>query len=119
MEWLASTTSRQEEPVNVQATLLALTARTIAQEIDKLTQRDCEVLVCGGGAYNTHLMHTLQTLLPKTTVSSTLIVGIAPEWIESMAFAWLAKQTMQRQTGNISAVTGASEEVILGGVYFV
>lgn len=103
---------------DVQATLVALTAHSIANDIKRLTQSYCEVFVCGGGAYNLRLLAELQQQLPNSKVASTLALGIAPEWIEAMAFAWLAKQTMHRQSGNLCAVTGASEEVILGGIYF-
>lgn len=102
---------------NVQATLLAFTAQSISNDIKKITQ-NCEVYVCGGGAYNLRLLDELQIQLPTCKVSSTANLGVAPEWIEAMAFAWLAKQTMHRQSGNLCAVTGAQEEVILGGVYF-
>lgn len=104
--------------VDIQATLLALTAHSIAKDIHQLTRSNCEVFVCGGGAYNLKLMRELATLLPNAKVASTADLGIAPEWIEAMAFAWLARQTMTRKNGNLSAVTGAKREVILGGVYF-
>lgn len=103
---------------DVQATLLTLTARSISQDICRLTQTDCEVFVCGGGAYNIALMRELERNLPNAKVSSTEALGVEPEWIEAMAFAWLARQTMNRKCGNLGAVTGATKEVILGGVYF-
>lgn len=105
-------------PPDVQATFLALTAHSIAQDINRLADSNCEVFVCGGGAYNLKLMEELAHLLPQVKVASTADLGIAPEWIEAMAFAWLAKQTINRKHGNLSAVTGAKREVILGGVYF-
>lgn len=105
-------------PEDIQATLLALTAESIARDILKLTSSACEVFVCGGGAYNRALMAELERRLPIARVSSTASLGIAPEWVEAMAFAWLARQTMNHRPGNLSAVTGAEREVILGGVYF-
>lgn len=105
-------------PKDVQATLLALTAESIAKDIKQLTSASCEVFVCGGGAYNLRLMGVLQERLPQAKLASTAVFGIAPEWAEAMAFAWLAKQTIERKNGNLSAVTGAKREVILGGVYF-
>ncbi|MES2676275.1 MAG: anhydro-N-acetylmuramic acid kinase [Pseudomonadota bacterium] len=103
---------------DIQATLLLLTATSIADCINTLTQSSTEVFVCGGGAYNLRLMNELKLQLPKSKIASTAALGIAPEWVEAIAFAWLAKQTMNRQNGNLRAVTGAREEVILGGVYF-
>ncbi len=105
-------------PNDVQATLLALTAESVAKDIAQLTNASCEVFVCGGGAHNLKLMAELQSRLPQAKLASTAAFGIAPEWVEAMAFAWLAKQTMERKNGNLSAVTGAKREVILGGVYF-
>jgi anhydro-N-acetylmuramic acid kinase len=103
---------------DVQATLLALTTESIAKDIKQLTSASCEIFVCGGGAYNLRLMAELQERLPQAKLASTAEFGIAPEWVEAMAFAWLARQTMERKNGNLSAVTGAKREVILGGVYF-
>nr|GFB66512.1 hypothetical protein [Tanacetum cinerariifolium] len=49
-----------------------------------------ELLVCGGGAHNKALMKRLAALLPNTKVSSTAEFGVDPDWVEAMAFAWLA-----------------------------
>jgi anhydro-N-acetylmuramic acid kinase len=121
LEWLESqlaSSGGKIEAADVQATLLSLTARSISQSIMPLVVGATEVLVCGGGAYNVQLMKELGRLIPDCAVTSTETLGIAPEWIEAMAFAWLAKQTINRNSGNLCAVTGAKEEVILGGVYF-
>lgn len=104
--------------VDVQATLMELTAITIAASIKGLSQSSKEVFVCGGGAYNTALIQRLKALLPKDSVASTAVLGIDPQWIEAMAFAWLAQQTMNHRPGNLREVTGATREVILGGVYY-
>jgi anhydro-N-acetylmuramic acid kinase len=103
---------------DTQATLLQLTATSITNCITTLTLGPTEIFVCGGGAYNSRLMNELKLQLPKSKIASTTDLGIAPQWVEAIAFAWLAKQTMNRQKGNLCAVTGAREEVILGGVYF-
>ncbi len=119
LAWIeAHTASKNLAAEDVQATLLAVTAESIAQEICRLSDAPCEVFVCGGGAYNRKLMRELGRRLPQAIVTSTEALGIAPEWIEAMAFAWLARQTMNHRPGNLSAVTGAQREVILGGVYF-
>ncbi len=114
LQHLPSTPATQD----VQATLLELTARSIAESIDLLSQTTKEVLVCGGGAFNTRLLERLTDLLPNCAVSTTASQGIDPQWIEAMAFAWLAQQTINRKTGNLCAVTGAKREVILGGIYY-
>ncbi len=108
----------QPAAVDVQATLLELTATSIADSINQLSPDAKEIFVCGGGAYNTHLMQRLANLLTNSTVVSTSTLGVAPQCIEAMAFAWLAQQTIHRKSGNLRAVTGANREVILGGVYY-
>jgi anhydro-N-acetylmuramic acid kinase len=105
-------------PVDVQATLLELTAISIADSINKLCDKTKEIYVCGGGAYNPALMQRLQDLLHNDTVTSTSALGIDPQWIEAMAWAWLAQQTINHRPGNVREVTGANREVILGGVYY-
>lgn len=105
-------------PADVQATLLELTVITIADSINGLSQSSKDIFVCGGGAYNTTLMQRLKILLPKDAVASTTVLGVDPQWIEAMAFAWLAQQTINHRPGNLREVTGAKREVILGGVYY-
>lgn len=105
-------------PVDVQATLLELTSITIADSINGLSQPSKDIFVCGGGTYNTALMQKLKALLPNDTVASTAALGVDPQWIEAMAFAWLAQQTINHRTGNLCEVTGAKREVILGGVHY-
>ncbi len=121
LEWLgAELASLDEElaPEDTQATLLILTAQSIAAVIQDLEDGvKAEIYLCGGGAYNLTLCAALQALLPENPLSDTGALGIAPEWVEAAAFAWLAHQTQNRLSGNLPAVTGASEELILGGIY--
>lgn len=105
-------------PADVQATLLELTAITIADSINGLSRSSKDVFVCGGGANNTALMQKLKGLLPNDSLASTAALGVDPQWIEAMAFAWLAQQTINHRAGNLREVTGAKREVILGGVYY-
>jgi anhydro-N-acetylmuramic acid kinase len=105
-------------PEDIQATLLELTAITISDAINALDDESKAIFVCGGGAYNNALMARLQQLLTNDQVTTTADLGVDPQWIEAMAFAWLAQQTMNRHPGNLREVTGANREVILGGVYY-
>ena len=73
--------------------------------------------MCGGGAHNHALMEALQRHLPGRKVESTARQGIEPEWVEALAFAWLAARTLAGEPGNLPAVTGARHPVVLGGVY--
>ena len=119
--WLNESLNKQPSPLapaDVQKTLLELTAITIADSINTLSQAPKEVFVCGGGAYNNALMRRLETLLSHDIVANTAALGVDPQWIEAMAFAWLAQQTINHRPGNLREVTGAKREVILGGVYY-
>ena len=102
---------------DVQATLVMLTASSIADAI-KAHARDCdEAYVCGGGSHNTVLMESLAQCLAPLNLATTAELGIDPDWVEALAFAWLAKQTIEGKTGNLPSVTGARHAVILGGIY--
>lgn len=102
---------------DIQATLCELTAISIADAINNLEHTINRILVCGGGARNDFLMSRIQANLINVDVATTEVESIAPEWVEAMAFAWLAKQTLAKQPGNITSVTGASHVSVLGGIY--
>ena len=115
-DWL-STQLNCEDAADVQATLLEFTAQTIATEITQLDQAIEEIYICGGGAYNQMLMTRLKNLLSPRKVASTGELGIAPEWVEAAAFAWLGQQTLNNLNGNIPAATGANRACVLGAIY--
>lgn len=119
MAWLGKSLNQNSglSPEDVQATLVALTAQSITNAINN-TAPDCrQILVCGGGAHNPVLMKQLRHELPLCCIESTNHFGTDPDWVEAIAFAWLAKQTMLGQPGNLPSVTGARHPVILGGIY--
>ena len=102
---------------DVQATLLELTARTVADAL-QMTQPDTRrVLVCGGGVRNPVLMARLAAHLPQAVVESTATLGLDPDYVEAMGFAWLAREALAGRPGNLPAVTGASGRRVLGTVY--
>ncbi|MBQ0759236.1 MAG: anhydro-N-acetylmuramic acid kinase [Gammaproteobacteria bacterium] len=104
-------------PEDVQATLLELTARSICDAIEKSSGSNTPVFICGGGSANLALRKRISALLPSRKVSDTQELGIPPDWVEAVAFAWLAKQTLNNLPGNIAAVTGADGPRILGAIY--
>lgn len=117
LEWadaLAEGDLAQYAPADVQATLCELTATTICEAIPSNTQR---MLICGGGAFNAHLMRRIEVLKPSANIASTEIAGLAPQWVEAAAFAWLAHQRIHQLPGNLPSVTGASRLAVLGGLY--
>ncbi|CAM5323378.1 Anhydro-N-acetylmuramic acid kinase OS=Stutzerimonas stutzeri OX=316 GN=anmK PE=3 SV=1 [Stutzerimonas stutzeri] len=102
---------------DVQATLLELTARSISEALERGQPDTQELLVCGGGAHNTALMRRLQALQPNRHVCSTEAFGIAPDWVEATAFAWLAHCCLENIPANRPSVTGARGPRILGAIY--
>jgi anhydro-N-acetylmuramic acid kinase len=108
-------------PADVQATLTFLTAVSIAREIERHAI-DCDaVFVCGGGALNRTLMRDLEnalsTLSLHVAVQATDVLGVPALQVEAFAFAWLARQFVARQAGNLTAVTGAAGPRVLGALY--
>ena len=105
---------------DVQATLTELTAISASAQINIFINASSNnaIYVCGGGALNDYLMMRLQAHLPRCKVETTASLGLEPTWVEAVAFAWLARQTLMGETGNLPAVTGASKGVVLGQVCF-
>ena len=103
---------------DVQATLVALTARTIAGGVRQFPGLNRpQVFVCGGGARNPVLMRALADELPDSAVAPTDTLGVAADWVEAMAFAWLVRQRWHGMPGNIPGVTGATRAAVLGGLF--
>ena len=116
LDWLSDALNGQN-PVDVQTTLCALTQVSIGNAISQLESAPQKILVCGGGANNTHLMASLTAALSPLPVEDTGQAGVPADSVEAMAFAWLAKQTIESLPGNLPSVTGADHPVILGGIY--
>ncbi|MBS4051962.1 MAG: anhydro-N-acetylmuramic acid kinase [Methylomonas sp.] len=116
--WLAAKLTDYSacQPADIQATLCRFSADSIANAILAHAADSSQVLVCGGGVHNRQLMAMLRNKLP-IPVLSTAEYGVNPDHVEAMAFAWLARQTLNGLTGNLCSVTGASVPVILGGIY--
>lgn len=104
-------------PADVQATLLEFTAMSLADAMGRECGGAQELYVCGGGAHNRMLMQRLSARLPTVRVASTAALGLDPDWVEALAFAWLARQTLHHAPGNLPSVTGARGERILGAIY--
>lgn len=117
LRWIEGHDSNSIEPRDVQATLCALTATTVADAINDYAADTSELLVCGGGAQNPVLMRALQAQLPDVSVAATSSAGLDPDWVEAVAFAWLAMRHLQNLPGNLPTVTGAKEAVVLGAAF--
>lgn len=116
LHWLERAGISDKAPENVQATLLELTAASIAGAV----QASCAgaaLAVCGGGASNSFLMERLTANCPESSPVTTEAWGVHPDWVEAAGFALLARARLQGRPGNAPAVTGASRALPLGGVF--
>lgn len=120
LDWLATRSGNilaDVSPGDVQTTLAELTAVTAAGAIRESLADRAEVLVCGGGAHNRYLFARLAANLPEYRVRSTAELGMDPDFVEAIAFAWLARCRIYNMPGNLPTVTGARRKVVLGGIY--
>jgi len=118
LDWLAAQPRLAEvAPADVQATLLELSARSVADAIAVHAPDATEVLACGGGVHNGALMRRLGELLAPRVLCSTARFGVDPDYLEATAFAWLARQRLLGLPGNLPAVTGARGPRVLGAIH--
>lgn len=115
--WVESRLLGEEPSADVQATLLALTAETIAIALHAEQPHTARLLVCGGGVHNPRLMERIASRLPGVRVESTAAFGVHPDFVEAMGFAWLARQALAGLPGNLPSVTGARGPRVLGVVH--
>jgi anhydro-N-acetylmuramic acid kinase len=104
-------------PADVQATLAAFTAQSVAEAWRWAPPTVRHAAVCGGGAFNGHLLELLRQRLPAVEVVTTQALGVPPDQVEALAFAWLAWRFTQRRPGNLPAATGALGGRVLGALY--
>jgi anhydro-N-acetylmuramic acid kinase len=115
--WLEKHLQPHYAPNDVQATLLALTATTIADEIKQSPFKSNHVVLCGGGTHNILLQETLKQQLPNVDVNSTQIYGVDPDFLEAMMFAWFADKALSETPLDLTQITGAKKAAILGVIY--
>ena len=119
MAWLAEKLKpfASQRPADIQNTLTEFTTSACIACVNSYLNNSEELIVCGGGAFNRHLMQRLQAGLPSLKVVSSSVHGLPPLQVEAAAFAWLARQTMLRLPGNLPSVTGAAGLRVLGALY--
>lgn len=115
--WLQSRLTPGLAPEDVQATLLELTARSVAEALQAQMPTASSLIACGGGAFNGRLMRRLADLLPGVALTSSADRGLPVDQVEAAAFAWLAHRFVERRPGNLPAVTGAAGPRLLGALY--
>ncbi len=104
------------DPRDVQATLLMYTAATIAAAARQYAP-GCALYLCGGGAHNAGLLAALERLAAPARVATTAVLGLDPDYVEAIAFAWFARRTLSGLPSSAASVTGAAGPRILGGIY--
>ncbi len=118
LDWLEQQNGfKQLTIAQVQASLCQFTCDSIIYAIKNYLPELNRLIICGGGVHNAHLISLLNYRLPEINIESSEIHGIHPDWVEAIAFAWLAKKTLNKESGNLPAVTGANRAVILGAIY--
>ncbi len=117
LSWLQGKLTGGEASEDVQATLLELTCRAIAESIQQHCSGAKEIYLCGGGAHNVTLLNRLAALLPECSVQITGELGVDGDYLEATAFAWLAQQAIRGEPANLPLVTGAKHPCILGAIY--
>lgn len=117
LPWLKNRLSSTDAPVDVQATLQRFTAEIIANSLQQHSQIR-RLALCGGGVHNTGLFQSIQQLLPEITVMSTQDLGIDPDYLEAMTFAWLAQQNLLGTVFDLKSITGSKKPIRLGTVYW-
>jgi anhydro-N-acetylmuramic acid kinase len=118
LEWVeAHFDGAPPAPADVQATLLELTAATVADALLAHLPGVRQVLVCGGGVRNPRLLQRLQARLPDVAIGSSAEHGLDPDYMEAMGFAWLAHETLAGRPGNLPSVSGARGPRILGAIH--
>lgn len=104
-------------PSDVQSTLAELTVTAISRSINQYQRKIRSLWVCGGGAHNAYMLRRLSAQLPDISVGVTDEIGVPADWMEAMAFAWLAHCCLTKQPANLPQVTGAQGQRILGAIY--
>jgi anhydro-N-acetylmuramic acid kinase len=117
LSWLEPHLQLSYEAVDVERTLAALTARTIAVAAAAHCGDASEFLFCGGGANNRLLMEEIALVLAPRRVCTTAEYGVPVNEVEALAFAWLARETLSGRAGSLPSVTGARGARVLGAIY--
>jgi len=117
IDWLEALLPQGLAPEDVQATLLQFSARTIADALRDHAREIREVYACGGGVHNRALMDALRAQLQDARLDTTAALGLDPDFVEAVGFAWLARARLENIPGNLPSVTGARGPRVLGALY--
>lgn len=115
--WLDGLLQGDEKAEDIQATLLELTCQSLTQAVRRYCAGAQELCLCGGGAHNKALFARLAELLDDCRILTTSDIGVDGDYLEAIAFAWLAQQTLHGKPANLPQVSGARHPCILGAIY--
>jgi len=115
--WLNPFLNNDPNPIDLQTTLVELTALTISDALKTLPSSPKNCYICGGGVHNAYLLDRLARAIPDCNIQTTQDLGVDPDYVEAIAFAWLARERIERRSGNLPDVTQACRSGILGGLY--
>lgn len=118
-EWLEAKLQpfSSQKPQDVQRTLAEFTVQPCLSGVSSYGKGSEQLIICGGGAFNAHVVERLRAGLPGVRVASSADHGLPPLQVEAAAFAWLARQTINGKPGNLPSVTGAAGPRVLGAIY--
>ncbi len=100
---------------DVQRTLLEFSVGIIVKEVKKYKVK--QLFVCGGGAKNEFFMELLSNKLDGVDVKASDAMGFDPSFVEAMAFAYFAQKRIHNKPLELSRITGAKRDGVLGAVY--
>ncbi len=118
-EWINKNLFKLREQIpaeDVQATLVQVTVVSLIESINSLNLSNENIYLCGGGVHNDFLCSEINKQI-KARVTTTLELGIDPDYVEAICFGWLAKQRIETKSFNLSKITGSKGEVYLGRIY--
>ena len=101
---------------DIQASLLELTSELIHLELRKCLDSISKIYVCGGGIHNLFLIRTIEKKIGKHILSS-LELGVDPDLMEAICFAWLAKERLINNRFDLSEITGSKGQILLGEIW--
>jgi len=117
IKWLEQHLGKSVSAKDVQSTLAELTAKTAIDALRKHAPKTTTVYICGGGARNDYLMQRLRAQDGTISIDTTDKLGVDPDYVEAIAFAWLAKNTLEGKPGNVPNATGAAGARVIGSIY--
>lgn len=105
-------------PEDTVATATYFTAAAIAEGLARFAGAEDnppdQIIVSGGGVHNKTLLRFLRAELPDSDVARSEVFGIDPDAKEAIAFAILARETLEGRPANLPSATGARRPAVLG-----